>query len=458
MALTRLPSFTLLSTDSYTFGNANVTGNLSAGNLKTDNLLYANGDPYVFTTDASGSNTQIQFNDANSFAGSANLTFDKTSKTLTVDNIKTDYLFHANGTAWSFATEAQGNLADSAVQPEDLANVATSGNYADLTNKPTLGTAAATDATAYATAAQGTKADTALQAANLTGYATELYVGNAIANLIDSAPGALDTLNELANALGDDANFAGNLTNTLANKLDSSAFTYANITGAPTLGNIVTINLDGNTSNILYGNGVFSSAPVTYGDSNVEAYLPTYAGNLEPGNIIIGVSNLILSGGNANFVLSTDGTGNLSWVAQSTGSAGTLTTIDSFTGDGANATFTLSTEPTDANYTIAVVHGMVQPKSAYTVTGNAITFSSAPASTAIIEVTTLASASGGAGASALTIKDEGSNISTAATSINFVGNGVTATNSSNAITVTVPGISNTSIRAQAMTMGIIFGG
>ena len=79
--------------------------------------------------------------------------------------------------ATAYATAAQGTLAASATQPGDLATVATSGSYndlsnlptlfsgayADLTGKPTLGTAAATDSTAYATAAQGTKADTALQ-------------------------------------------------------------------------------------------------------------------------------------------------------------------------------------------------------------------------------------------------------------------------------------------------------
>jgi len=47
------------------------------------------------------------------------------------------------------ATAAQGALADSAVQPEDLADVATSGAYADLTGKPSLGTAAGADATAF---------------------------------------------------------------------------------------------------------------------------------------------------------------------------------------------------------------------------------------------------------------------------------------------------------------------
>lgn len=42
-----------------------------------------------------------------------------------------------------------------------------------------------------------------------------------ITNLVDSAPGALDTLNELAAALGDDANFATTVTNALALKANS---------------------------------------------------------------------------------------------------------------------------------------------------------------------------------------------------------------------------------------------
>jgi hypothetical protein len=53
-----------------------------------------------------------------------------------------------------------------------LAAVATSGSYANLSNTPTLGTAAATDSTDYATAAQGTTADSALQASALTLYRT----------------------------------------------------------------------------------------------------------------------------------------------------------------------------------------------------------------------------------------------------------------------------------------------
>ncbi len=41
-----------------------------------------------------------------------------------------------------------------------------------------------------------------------SGYATETYVNTAVSNLVDSSPAALDTLNELAAALGDNENFA----------------------------------------------------------------------------------------------------------------------------------------------------------------------------------------------------------------------------------------------------------
>lgn len=66
----------------------------------------------------------------------------------------------------------------------------------------------------------------------VTGVST--YVDTQISNLIDSAPGALDTLNELAAALGDDANFATTVTNSLATKLaiaDFGSTTDAYLTG-----------------------------------------------------------------------------------------------------------------------------------------------------------------------------------------------------------------------------------
>lgn len=50
----------------------------------------------------------------------------------------------------------------------------------------------------------------------LIGYATEAYVGTQVADLIDAAPGTLDTLNELAAAIGDDSNYATTIANSIA--------------------------------------------------------------------------------------------------------------------------------------------------------------------------------------------------------------------------------------------------
>jgi hypothetical protein len=59
--------------------------------------------------------------------------------------------------------------------------------------------------------------------------ATKTYADNAAstaaANLVDSAPSTLDTLNELAAALGDDPNFATTVTNSLAGKVENSGDT-----------------------------------------------------------------------------------------------------------------------------------------------------------------------------------------------------------------------------------------
>ena len=59
------------------------------------------------------------------------------------------------------------------------------------------------------------------------GYATETYVGTAISNLVDTAPATLDTLNELAAALGDDPDFATTVSTSIGLKapLANPAFT-----------------------------------------------------------------------------------------------------------------------------------------------------------------------------------------------------------------------------------------
>ena len=94
--------------------------------------------------------------------------------------------------------------------PPDLSSYATLASPA-LTGNPTAPTQSASD--------------------NSTKIATTAYVETATANLVDSAPSTLNTLNELAAALGDDENFSTTVTNNIATKapLASPA-----LTGTPT--------------------------------------------------------------------------------------------------------------------------------------------------------------------------------------------------------------------------------
>ena len=75
-----------------------------------------------------------------------------------------------------------------------------------------------TSITSTATSLGGTPtAPTANPGTNNTQIATTQFVQTSVANLVDSAPTALDTLNELAAALGDDANFSTTITTRLGN-------------------------------------------------------------------------------------------------------------------------------------------------------------------------------------------------------------------------------------------------
>jgi len=79
----------------------------------------------------------------------------------------------------------------------------------DLALKAPLASPALTGVPTAPTAAPGT---------NTTQISTTAFVAAAVAALVNSAPGTLDTLRELADALGDDANFAATVTAALANK------------------------------------------------------------------------------------------------------------------------------------------------------------------------------------------------------------------------------------------------
>jgi hypothetical protein len=99
------------------------------------------------------------------------------------------------------------------------------------------------------TGAQG-KADLALGDA-------QSYTDNAIANLVESAPSTLNTLNELAAALGDDPNFATSIATTIGTKLTFVADTAENFAAANAVTSANTIYVETNAPGYLkVGNGV----------------------------------------------------------------------------------------------------------------------------------------------------------------------------------------------------------
>jgi hypothetical protein len=95
-------------------------------------------------------------------------------------------------------TQHQSALSITESQISDLNHF--SGSYTDLTNKPTIPT-------------------NNTELTNGAGYATTSYVDSEVAGIVDTAPEALNTLNELAAALGDDANFATTTSTALGNRL-----------------------------------------------------------------------------------------------------------------------------------------------------------------------------------------------------------------------------------------------
>lgn len=78
---------------------------------------------------------------------------------------------------------------------------------------------------------QASAASTYVTQASAASYASTGYVDTAISNLVNGAGTALDTLKELADALGNDASFSTTISTSLGNKADR---TLSNLTDAGT--------------------------------------------------------------------------------------------------------------------------------------------------------------------------------------------------------------------------------
>jgi len=200
----------------------------------------------------------------------------------------------------------------------DTTNLLFDGDYNSLTNTPTIPTDVSelTDTTglfnpAYGDSDVGTYLTT-------NGYDTAT---NIIATITNSAPETLDTLNELAAALGDDANFATTVTDSLALKANSADLSsvatsgdYADLINLPTIpsdvsdltdiGGLLT-HFDGQYSSLTgtptipsdVGDLTDVGGILTHfdGDYNSLTNTPTIPSDLTDLNITDGTSNQILT-------------------------------------------------------------------------------------------------------------------------------------------------------------------
>lgn len=125
-------------------------------------------------------------------------------------------------------------------------------------------------------------APTAAQSVNNTQIATTAFVKSAIAGMVGSAPAALDTLNELAAALGNDPNFATTMLNALAGKqpLDN---TLTNLSGKDVAGLLTYLGL-GEASKM-------PAAELVVNGNTLSAKIPVLAGSVRM-NLIIQASQV----------------------------------------------------------------------------------------------------------------------------------------------------------------------
>jgi hypothetical protein len=165
-------------------------------------------------------------------------------------------------------------------------NGVTSAIQTQLDTKLATATASSTYAPLASPALTGVPtAPTAAANTNTTQIATTAYVQTEITDLIAAAPGALDTLNELATALGNDAAFSTTVTNSLATKLPLAGGTMS---GAIAMG-----------SNKITGLGT----PTASTDAATKGYIDT--ASIAPSNL----TGPITSVGPATSIASQTGTG-----------------------------------------------------------------------------------------------------------------------------------------------------
>lgn len=293
----------------------NTTGNVVAGNVLTDNYLYANGAPVDFQQ-AAGSNGEIQFNLNNDFGASANLSWDGTSNTLNATNFSGNgYLLTAINAA-NIVGNISGNISN--------ANYAAfAGNVVDAAqpNITSVGNLTGLNVSGNALITGNLIVDGNLVYVNVE----NLYVEDPIIELGGGANGAPLTTND-GKDRGAILNYYTAAPVEAFMGYDNSNAEMLLASNVSVTNEVVTVNTFGNVrvGNII-GNlfGVANSAVTANTVTDAAQANITSVGTLTVLNVN-GISNLgpvgnvVITGGSAGDVLTTDGSGNLSFQATQT--------------------------------------------------------------------------------------------------------------------------------------------
>ena len=247
---------------------------------------------------------------------------------------------------------------------------------------------------------------------NSTKLATTAYVTTALANLVDSAPGTLNTLNELAAALGDDANFSTTITGQLATKVGLTAATgaasipagtTAQRPGSPAAGQFrynSTLNqFEGYTSSwgAIGGGGTNTFTTDVFTSSGSATFTLTQAVS-SPNDCIVHIDGIYqtptdaytVSGTSLTFTATPASGRKVVVYSVKAGVSGNNVEVQTINGNGSDHTFTLNVNPINENNTIVHIDGVYQQKSSYSVSGTQLTFGAGniPANGTVIEVAT----------------------------------------------------------------------
>ena len=134
-------------------------------------------------------------------------------------------------------------------------------------------------------------------------YATKQYVDNSISGLVDNAPDALNTLNELSAALNDDSNFAGTVTTALAAKANSADLatvatsgSYNDLDDLPTIPTN-TSDLTNDSDFVISSNLATVATSGDYDDLSNKPSIPTNTSDLNNDSNFVDTSNSAVASG-----------------------------------------------------------------------------------------------------------------------------------------------------------------